>query len=79
MEELLLYIAKSLVKNLDEVSVENAGGTNGMTNLKLTVEKSDMGRVIGRQGRIARSIRVLMKSAAIKFDTKVNVEIVDVV
>ena len=75
MKELLLYIAKNLVDNPDAVSVNEIPGET-MT-LELRVAPEDMGKVIGRQGRIAREIRTIIKTAAQRAGQKVNVEIVD--
>ena len=76
MKELLTYIAQSLVEHPEEVVVtERSGGTE--TVLELRVAPSDMGKVIGRQGRIAKVIRTLMRSVAQHNGTRVTVEIVD--
>lgn len=77
MEELLTFLAKSLVEKPDEVKVVNNGETDGILNLQLSVAAGDMGRVIGRQGRIAKAIRTVIKSAAMRENIRVNVEIVD--
>ena len=77
MKELLLYIAKSLVNNPDEVSVtEVQMDSERSVTLELRVAREDMGKVIGRQGKIARTIRTIMKAAAVKENTRVQVEIV---
>lgn len=76
MKELLTYIAQNLVDHPDAVMVtERVGATE--TALELRVASDDMGKVIGRQGRIAKEIRTLMRSVAQKNGTKVSVEIVD--
>ena len=75
MKELLLYMAKNLVDNPDAVTVTEVPGE--VTVLVLRVAPEDMGKVIGRQGRIAKEIRSIMKSVAQRNGTKVNVEIVD--
>lgn len=75
MKELLLIIAKSLVEFPAEVSVEEEQRENSLV-LKLSVASSDMGKVIGKQGRIAKAIRTVVKAAAIHNDKKVVVEIV---
>lgn len=75
MKELVEVIAKSLVENPEEVSViETVDGDSVLIELK--VDPSDMGKVIGRQGRIAKAIRSLVKAASSKEDKKVVVEIV---
>ena len=76
MKELLTYIARNLVDNPDAVSVTEYPGESE-TVLELRVAPEDMGKVIGRQGRIAKEIRTLMRSVAQKNGTKVSVEIVD--
>ena len=76
MKELLLYIARSLVDNPDEVTVPEREESNE-TVLELRVAEGDMGKVIGRQGRIAKEIRVLVKSLAQRSGKRVSVEIVD--
>jgi predicted RNA-binding protein YlqC (UPF0109 family) len=76
MKELLLYIAKNLVDNPDAVSVtEKENDTE--TVLELRVAEGDMGKVIGRQGRIAKEIRTLVKSLAQRSGKRVTVEIID--
>lgn len=75
MKELLETIAKSLVDYPDEVSVNEVEGDNAIV-LELKVSKEDMGKVIGKQGRIAKAIRTVVKAAAIKENIRVVVEIV---
>ena len=75
MKELLTLVAKNLVDNPDSVSVVEEE-TDGITTLRLKVAPDDMGKVIGKQGRIARAIRTLVKAAAINEEKKVNVEII---
>ena len=75
MKELLLYMAKSLVDNPDKVEVNEIEGET--TTLELRVASEDMGKLIGRQGRIAREIRTIVKSVAQRTGQKVTVEIVD--
>lgn len=75
MKELVELIAKSLVDNPKEVSVnEVLRGESSV--LELTVSKDDMGKVIGKQGRIAKAIRTVVKAAAVKENKRVVVEIV---
>ena len=77
MKEMLEFIARSLVNNPDEVSVTATQMDSGRSIiLELRVAREDMGKVIGRQGKIARTIRTIMKAAAIKENTRVQVEIV---
>ena len=75
MKELLLYMARNLVDNPDAVSVTEIPGDE--TVLELRVAPEDMGKVIGRQGRIAKEIRTIIKSVAQRKGERVNVEIVD--
>ena len=76
MKELLLYVARQLVDNPDAVTVtQREDGDN--TVLELRVAPEDMGKVIGRQGRIAKEIRTIIKSVAQRTGQKVSVEIVD--
>ena len=77
MKELLLYMAKSLVDNPDSVRVDEIEGEGETTVLELRVAPEDMGKLIGRQGRIAKEIRTIMKSVAQRNGKKVSVEIVD--
>ena len=76
MKELLLYMAKNLVDNTDAVTVNEIPGEDG-TVLELHVAEGDMGKVIGRQGRIAKEIRTIVKTVAQRTGEKVTVEIVD--
>lgn len=76
MKELLTYIIQSLVENPDEVSVTERK-SEGETVFEVRVAEGDMGKVIGRQGRIVKEIRVLMKAVAQRKGKKVSVEIMD--
>ena len=76
MKELLLYIARNLVDDPDAVSVTEVPGEQELT-LELRVASEDMGKVIGRQGRIAKEIRTLVRSCAQRMGQKVSVDIVD--
>lgn len=76
MKELLTYIAQHLVDHPDQVSV-NEVNCDGELVLELRVAPEDMGKVIGRQGRIAKDIRTLMRSYAQRQNTRVTVDIVD--
>ena len=76
MKELLTYIAQNLVEHPEQVSVTEVEG-DGETVLELRVAPEDMGKVIGRQGRIAQEIRTLVRSAAQRAGKRVTVEIVD--
>ena len=76
MAGLVEAIAKALVSDPDQVVVttDNEGGE---TVIRLSVAKEDMGKVIGKQGRIAKAIRTVVKAAAIKQNRKVTVDIVE--
>ena len=76
MKELLTYIIQSLVENPDEVTVTERKA-EGETVFEVRVAEGDMGKVIGRQGRIVKEIRVLMKAVAQRKGKKVSVEIMD--
>lgn len=75
MKELLENIAKSLVDNPDDVSVREIEGEKSLI-LELRVAEDDMGKVIGKQGRIAKAIRTVMKAAAMRNNKRVVVEII---
>jgi uncharacterized protein len=74
MKELLETLAKALVDYPEEVTVNEVEGDKSLI-LELRVAKEDMGKVIGKQGRIAKAIRTVVKAAAIKDDKRVVVEI----
>lgn len=75
MKELLEILAKSLVDNPDVVKVNEITGEQSII-LELKVAPEDMGKVIGKQGRIAKAIRTVVKAAAIKENKRVVVEII---
>ena len=75
MKELLLYIARNLVEHPEQVTVESFEGDPLVLELRVATE--DMGKVIGRSGRIAKEIRAIMKSVAQRKGVRVSVEIVD--
>lgn len=75
MKELLEILAKSLVSNPDAVEVKEVSGEQSIT-LELRVASEDMGKVIGKQGRIAKAIRTVVKAASIKENKRVVVEII---
>ncbi|MBR1876147.1 MAG: KH domain-containing protein [Lachnospiraceae bacterium] len=76
MKELVEVIAKALVEKPDEVIVSQTEDAD-MINVELKVAPGDMGKVIGKSGRIAKAIRTVVKAASTKTDKKVNVEIVE--
>ena len=75
MKEVLEIIAKALVENPDQVSVTEIDGGDSVT-LELRVADSDMGKVIGKQGKIARAVRTVVKAAASIENKRVSVDIV---
>ena len=77
MKDLVEIIAKSLVDNPEEVHVNEIQGEQDLI-LELRVAPEDMGKVIGKQGRIAKAIRTVVKAAALNKDQKIVVEIIDV-
>ena len=76
MKELLLYMAKNLVDDPESVTVTEVETEDGKV-LELRVAPGDMGKVIGRQGRIAKEIRTIVKTVAQRTGEKITVEIVD--
>ena len=76
MKDLVQVIAKSLVDNPEEVHVNEVHGEQSII-LELRVAPEDMGKVIGKQGRVAKAIRTVVKAAALNVDKKVVVEIID--
>ena len=76
MKELLLYMAKNLVDDPEAVTVTETENEDGKV-LELRVAEGDMGKVIGRQGRIAKEIRTIVKTVAQRSGEKVTVEIMD--
>ena len=76
MKELLSYIARNLVDNPDEVTVTERN-TDTETVFEVRVADGDMGKIIGRQGRIVKEIRILMRAVAQRQGKNVSVEIMD--
>ncbi len=76
MKDLLEYVVKSLVNNPDGVRIEENDNGNEVV-FEVHVAPEDMGRIIGKGGRIAKAVRSLMKAASFKENKKVNVEIID--
>ena len=76
MKELLIYLVQNLVSDPASVSVQQSEKGDEIV-FSLRVAPDDMGKVIGRHGRIAKEIRTLMKSVGNRADKKVSVEIVD--
>ena len=76
MKDLVQYLAQSLVNNPEAVDVKETQGDTAAV-LELRVAKEDLGRIIGKQGRTARSIRTILNAAASKANRKVILEIVE--
>jgi len=76
MKELVQYLAKSLVNNPDAVEIKETQGETASV-LELKVAKEDLGRIIGKQSRTAKSIRTILNAAASRANRKVVLEIVE--
>ncbi len=76
MKDLVLYIAKALVDNPDKVEVNEITGEKA-TVVELKVAEGDRGKIIGKEGRIIKSIRIIVNSASAKMDKRATVEIVE--
>lgn len=77
MKDVLELIITNLVDNKEEVSIEEISNNEKSVDFKVKVASTDMGKIIGKQGRVAKSIRTVMKSVAGKEGKKVNVEFVE--
>jgi predicted RNA-binding protein YlqC (UPF0109 family) len=77
MKELLAYLARNLVDHPDEVQIEEFEEDDGTLVLELSVAEDDYGKVIGRGGRTANALRLVVKAAAVREDRRVLVDIVD--
>ena len=77
MKEVLEIIAKSLVEHPEQVNVTEINNEDNSVTLELRVAQSDMGKVIGKQGRIAKAIRTVMRAASGREGKKVIVDIVE--
>ena len=76
MEDLLAYLARQLVDDPDQVRVERVDVGPGDIRLELHVAPDDLGKVIGKQGRVARALRTVVKASAVRTGGRVHVEIV---
>jgi uncharacterized protein len=76
MKELIEFIAKSLVEHPDEVQVRESGG-GSRVRIELSVSKDDMGRVIGKGGKVANSIRTLLRVAAEKEGKQATLDVLE--
>lgn len=73
MKEFLTYLVSQIVDQSEAVSVKEEIGEQGITNLVITVDQSDMGRIIGKSGRIIKALRDLVRVLAVKHNLRVNV------
>ena len=76
MKDTLSFIVSSIVDYPEEVKIEEEQ-SEGITNLIISVNKDDIGKVIGKEGKVIRSIRNIMKIKAMKLETRINVSIAD--
>jgi predicted RNA-binding protein YlqC (UPF0109 family) len=76
MKELVRYLAESLVTNPDAVEIKESEN-DGASVIEIKVAKEDLGRIIGKQGRTAKSIRTLLNAAASRENRRVSLEIVE--
>ncbi|MBL77603.1 MAG: hypothetical protein CL459_01340 [Acidimicrobiaceae bacterium] len=74
-ENVLGYLIRSIVENPDEVRIETSGDER--CTFSVTVADGDMGRVIGKRGRVANAIRTIVRAAAVRDETEVDVDFVD--
>lgn len=76
MKEFVEYIVKNLVDNPDKVQVKEIGGSHTMI-IELTVDKPDIGKIIGKQGKTINAIRTLLMSVASRSGVRINLEIIE--
>lgn len=74
MKELIEYIAKSIVSQPEAVSVSEISGSDGLI-IRLSVSEEDRGRVIGKQGRVAQAMRMLLRAMAVKTGERIHLQI----
>ncbi|MBE0696178.1 MAG: KH domain-containing protein [Anaerolineaceae bacterium] len=77
VKELIEYIARSLVDNPDQVQVAQLRGGAGKVRLELNVAREDMGRVIGKSGRVANAMRVLLRVSAAREGKQVSLDVIE--
>jgi predicted RNA-binding protein YlqC (UPF0109 family) len=77
LKDVVEYTVRSLVREPDEVQVREIWNHDDDLILKVTTDQPDMGKVIGKQGRIAKAIRAVAKAQAVKEDVKVTVDIIE--
>jgi len=74
-EDVLEYLIRSIVEEPDEVRIQTSG--DDRCTFSVTVADGDMGRVIGRRGRVANAIRTIVRAAAVRDETEIDVDFVD--
>lgn len=77
MKDLVEFVARSLVDDPTQVQVTQARGGGGKVHLELKVAKEDMGRVIGKAGRVANALRVLLRVAAAREGKQVSLDVIE--
>ena len=77
MQDILEVVIKNLVNNQDEVSINEKNNDDKSIFYEVKVAKNDMGKVIGKQGKMAKSIRTIMKAIAVKEHKRVTIEFLD--
>jgi uncharacterized protein len=77
MKELIEFIAKSLVENPDEIVLTEEEAEDGTILVKLAAAQSDMGRIIGKQGRTAKAMRTLLNAKATRENRRANLQIME--
>lgn len=77
MKELIEYIARSLVNDPDQVDVGQSRAAAGKIRLELRVAREDMGRVIGKGGRVANAMRILLRVAAAREGKQVSLDVIE--
>ena len=77
MKDTLIYIIKAIVDNPDEVNVEEAEET-GVMHFTITVAKEDMGKIIGKEGKVIKSIRNIMKVKAMKENLRITISLTEI-
>lgn len=77
MKELIEYIARSLVDQPDQVEVADLQDPQGRSRLELRVARDDMGRVIGKSGRVANAMRILLRVAAAREEKQISLDVIE--
>lgn len=77
MKELIEYITRALVDDAGQVEVMEQSGPGGRSRLELRVSREDMGRVIGKAGRVANAMRILLRVAAAREERQVTLDVIE--